>query len=90
VQQTIGKYLNDLISIGIKGFRIDAAKHMEPTHLAGILSYLGGNDTFIYQEVIDLGNEAVKYEDYLYIGNLCEFLYGARLSDVFRNGKLST
>jgi len=89
VQQTIGRYLNDLTSLGVKGFRIDAAKHMEPSHLQGILSYVG-NTSYIYQEVIDLGSEAVKYEDYLHLGSLCEFLYGARLSDVFRNGQLSS
>lgn len=88
VQTTIGNYLADMVSIGVKGFRIDAAKHMEPSDLEGILKRVP--DAFIYQEVIDLGNEAVKYEDYLYLGSLAEFLYGARLSDMFRYYSLSS
>jgi len=35
VQTTIGNYLADMVSIGVKGFRIDAAKHMEPSDLEG-------------------------------------------------------
>jgi alpha-amylase len=88
VQSTITAYLKDLISLGVKGFRIDAAKHMTVEDLGNILKNLNGS--LIYQEVIDLGNEAVKYEDYLHLGSLCEFLYGSRLTSTFRTGKLSS
>ena len=30
VRQKIADYINDLISIGVKGFRVDASKHMWP------------------------------------------------------------
>ena len=51
--------MNDLISIGITGFRVDASKHMWPEDLKLIYNQLndlpeGGRPT-IYQEVIDQG-----------------------------------
>lgn len=61
--------MNKLIDIGVAGFRIDAAKHMWPTDLNSIFTRLNNvNGTFfsanskpyIYQEVIDMGGEAVK------------------------------
>ena len=30
VRQKVADYINDLISIGVKGFRVDASKHMWP------------------------------------------------------------
>lgn len=61
--------MNKLIGLGVAGFRIDAAKHMWPSDLQAIFSGLKNLSTtafpantrpFIYQEVIDLGGEAVK------------------------------
>merc|ERR1712111_1449 len=36
VRQKIADYFNDLINIGVKGFRVDASKHMWPGDLEGI------------------------------------------------------
>lgn len=61
--------MNELLEMGVAGFRIDAAKHMWPKDLQKIYSGLNNLTTdtfpanaspFIYHEVIDLGNEAVK------------------------------
>lgn len=69
VQQKIVDLMNKLISFGVAGFRVDAAKHMWPNDLAKIYGRLSNlNESFfpansrpfIYQEVIDLGGEAVK------------------------------
>lgn len=63
------KFMNELLEMGVGGFRIDAAKHMWPTDLQSIFSNLNNLSTkafpinsepFIYQEVIDLGGEAIK------------------------------
>lgn len=63
------KFMNELLELGVGGFRIDAAKHMWPMDLQSIYSNLNNLSTkafpinsrpFIYQEVIDLGGEAVK------------------------------
>ncbi|CAM5611932.1 hypothetical protein SGLAM104S_02756 [Streptomyces glaucescens] len=36
VRATIAGYLNDLLSLGVDGFRIDAAKHISPADLAAV------------------------------------------------------
>eukprot|EP01100_Stratorugosa_tubuloviscum_P003102 TRINITY_DN1732_c1_g1_i1.p1 TRINITY_DN1732_c1_g1~~TRINITY_DN1732_c1_g1_i1.p1 ORF type:complete len:881 (-),score=384.24 TRINITY_DN1732_c1_g1_i1:102-2744(-) len=43
VQRRIAAYLTDIISIGFSGFRIDAAKHIQPDDLVAIFSYLKDN-----------------------------------------------
>ena len=64
VRQRIADYLTDLYSIGITGFRLDAAKHIKPTDLAEILaifkSNIGGtlpDDFFTWLEILS-GDEA--------------------------------
>ena len=69
VQDRIAQYLKDLYSMGVTGFRIDAAKHQEASQMNGYLKQLP-DDAFVFGEVIEGGNEAVKpemYEDYCYI-----------------------
>jgi alpha-amylase len=58
VATIITSYLNQLTSLGVKGIRIDAAKHMSPSDISGILSGLD-DPLYVFQEVIDLGGEAV-------------------------------
>jgi alpha-amylase len=64
VRQRIADYLTDLFSIGITGFRIDAAKHMKPVDIAEILALfkknIGGKfpeDFFTWLEILS-GDEA--------------------------------
>jgi len=64
VQNRIAAYLTDLISLGFSGFRIDAAKHIQPDDLVAILTKLRNNlggampaDWVTYLEVL-LGGEA--------------------------------
>lgn len=63
------QFLNRLIGAGVAGFRVDAAKHMWPQDLRDIYAgltdlrgdHFGPNARpFVYQEVIDMGGEAVK------------------------------
>jgi alpha-amylase len=62
VRQRIADYISDLISIGVSGIRMDAAKHISPTNLSFILKKVkdnlnGFNEDFIaYLEVI-IGGE---------------------------------
>lgn len=41
VQQALGNYLRDLLSIGVAGFRIDAAKHIPAADLQAMLTIAG-------------------------------------------------
>lgn len=63
------KFMNELLELGVAGFRVDASKHMWPADLESIYSNLNNLSTkafpintqpFVYHEVIDLGGEAVK------------------------------
>ncbi|KAM8930432.1 pancreatic alpha-amylase-like [Pelodytes ibericus] len=93
VREKIAAYLNNLISIGVAGFRIDAAKHMWPGDINDIRSRLNNlssqwfpNETqpFIFQEVIDLGGEPISANEYFGNGRVTEFKYGAKLGTVIR------
>lgn len=74
--------------------RIDAAKHMWPGDLSNIYNRLNNLNTehgfasntrpFIYQEVIDLGGEAVSASEYTSIATVTEFKYGLELSSAFQ------
>ncbi|XP_054286175.1 alpha-amylase 4N-like [Macrosteles quadrilineatus] len=94
VREKIVKLLNHLIDIGVAGFRIDAAKHMNPNDLSVIyqrLKYLNTEQGFpaktkplIYQEVIDKGGEGVKYEEYTPLGLVTDFRLGDELGRCFQ------
>lgn len=92
VRDTMVAYLNDLLSIGVAGFRIDAAKHMWPRDLRDIYRSLNdlNRDSFgpaqrayIYQEVIDNSDlgEAGAVSEYTDYGSVIEFKYGIKLSE---------
>ncbi|WP_199336520.1 alpha-amylase [Oscillatoria sp. FACHB-1407] len=86
VQQRIVEYLISLLNLGVDGFRIDAAKHMESQDIAAILALLDRQTTkepYIYQEVIDPGNEAIKKTEYYPNGDVIEFEYGKKVGAKF-------
>ncbi|XP_044288528.1 pancreatic alpha-amylase-like [Varanus komodoensis] len=93
VRSKIAAYMNHLIEIGVAGFRIDASKHIWPMDINAILRKVNNLNTrwfakgvrpFIYQEVIDLGGEAVQSHEYFRNGHVTEFKYGAQLGTVLR------
>ncbi len=88
VRDKIAAYLNDLISLGVSGFRLDAAKHILSTDIEAIVSRLT-KPVYIYSEVIASAGEGVQAEEYLNIGQISEFKYGTELQNTFRNGKLA-
>lgn len=94
VQDRLAAYLNDMIGLGVTGFRIDAAKHMDANELKTILDKLNnradGERPYIYQEVIEGGREPIKAADYVPSGDVTEFKYGTLLAFVFRAGQLSS
>ncbi|GAC1516117.1 MAG: carbohydrate-binding module family 20 domain-containing protein [Gemmatimonadaceae bacterium] len=72
VRRKIADYLVDLARIGVAGFRIDAAKHIQQTELDAILTLAaqtlvgeGRTIPYYFGEVIDYGgSEAVRATDY--------------------------
>ena len=83
VRDKVAEYLNDLISIGVAGFRVDAAKHMWPEDIAGIQERLdtlptkhgfrAGSKPFFCHEVIDRDDGAVIVDEYFDLGWVTEF-----------------
>ena len=76
LQNIMIEFLNDLIDCGVRGFRFDAAKHIElPDDYDGshfwsrIISGLKSKDLFLYGEVIEADKETVdRYTKYINVG----------------------
>mmetsp|Transcript_19187 Transcript_19187/g.26207 ORF Transcript_19187/g.26207 Transcript_19187/m.26207 type:complete len:334 (+) Transcript_19187:51-1052(+) len=74
VQSQIVGYLKNLYSLGVKGIRIDAAKHQDAAELSAITKQLP-SDFYIGQEVIGSSGEAVQPSMYYSLGQVSEFYY---------------
>jgi alpha-amylase len=85
-------YMNDLIDMGVVGFRVDASKHMWPAEDAGLYALLHdlpvsegfapGSKAWLGQEVIDQGGEPIKKEQYTGMGCVTEFNYCFSLANL--------
>ncbi|EGX57213.1 alpha-amylase [Streptomyces zinciresistens K42] len=89
VRGAIAGYMNDLLSLGVDGFRIDAAKHMDAGDLADIKSRLTNPNAYWKQEVIYGTGEAVQPAEYTRNGDVQEFRYAYDLKRVFNNENLA-
>lgn len=76
VRERLAEYLVGLARLGVAGFRIDAAKHMQPVELDAIIGRMNAVLTgegralpYVFAEVIDYGGEAVKATDYFGLGH---------------------
>lgn len=90
VQTEISGYLQDLLDMGVKGFRIDASKHMAAHELGAIVDGLtlpGGGRPFIYHEVIDIDpSERIRDWEYAPHGAVQEFEYSiTAMGEKFNN-----
>ena len=88
VQGQIRNYFNKLVAMGVDGIRIDAAKHIQPSHIGAILAgtnrtTTSGEALWVTQEVIPDSN-AVRSE-YFSNGTLNEFQYTFAMKSTFRN-----
>ncbi|MFF3273583.1 carbohydrate-binding module family 20 domain-containing protein [Streptomyces chrestomyceticus] len=89
VRKTIAGYLNDLLSLGIDGFRIDAAKHIPKDDLVNIKSRLTDPGVHWKQETIGAPGEEVQPPEYYNTGDVQEFNYAYDLKRVFTKEKLA-
>lgn len=89
VQSRLADYLDDLSSLGVDGFRIDAAKHIAAADLEGILSRTDGIAAEdIVQEVIRGAGEPIQPEEYTDLGDVHEFSYARKLKESFGGGRI--
>lgn len=97
VRGKISDYLVEMVTLGVKGFRIDAAKHISPADLTAIIDNVnaraGGNQPYWFLEVIGAAGEAVQPHHYYGLSgsrvNITEFGYGKQLYGKFNGGRLA-
>ena len=87
VQSKIAAFLNDLLAIGVAGFRIDAAKHMPPVDIAAILALLDA-EPYVFQEVIAAIDGPIDRDAYLRIADVTEFQYQPPVQRAFLGGDI--
>lgn len=83
VRSEIAAYLNDMLSLGVVGFRIDAAKHIPAADLEAIKGKLTNPGAFFIHEVIGAGGEPVQPSEYFGSGDSHEFNYARGLKSRF-------
>ena len=95
VRTKIAGYLNDLIGLGVDGFRVDAAKHValsDFTAIRGLLhtTVAEGKAPYIAQEIFTGStNNELKPSAFTSNGNVLGFSYAMGLKSQFLNGTLS-
>ncbi|MGW7680944.1 alpha-amylase family glycosyl hydrolase [Kribbella sp. NPDC054772] len=88
VRGRIAAYLNDLLSVGVDGFRLDASKHMPAADIAAIKARLA-RPAYLYQEVIYGAGEPITPDEYVGNGDVLEFRYGKDLAKIFNTERLA-
>ena len=93
VRGKIADYLVDLANLGVKGFRVDAAKHMSPGDLGAIISAVNArlaSRPYWFLEVIGAAGEAVQPSQYFGLDdnlvNVTEFAFGQQIFGKFAGG----
>jgi alpha-amylase len=94
VRTKIAGYLNDLISLGVDGFRVDAAKHIAQADFAAIKSQLKtttaeGKAPYVEQEVTPGGSGQLAPSAFTANGDLIGFSYADGLKTQFTDGTLN-
>jgi alpha-amylase len=95
VRAKIAGYLNDLIGLGVDGFRVDAAKHVSLSDFAAIRAMLNpttaeGKAPYIAQEIFTgATNSELKPAAFTANGDVLGFSYAMALKTEFTNGTLA-
>ena len=89
VRKKVSNFLNDLIGMGVKGFRVDASKQMWPRDLMKMqnltMDLPDGGRPFFYHQVIDMGGEAISDEEYHELGRVTEYRFSFKLFTCISN-----
>ncbi|KAF8259044.1 glycoside hydrolase [Lactarius quietus] len=89
VRQRLAEYANDLLSLGVGGLRLDAAKNINPNDIASILSNLTFQP-YITQEVVFGAGQPVTPTLYTGNGDVEEFRYTSELRAAFLTSGISS
>ncbi|KAG8721907.1 hypothetical protein FRC09_007153 [Ceratobasidium sp. 395] len=88
VRGKLAAYANDLLSLGVTGLRLDAAKHIATGDIGNILSRLSQRP-YITQEVIFGNGEEVTPTEYTGNGDVQEFRYTSAMQGAFSSGNIA-
>ncbi|KAG8714253.1 hypothetical protein FRC09_017824 [Ceratobasidium sp. 395] len=88
VRGRLATYVNDLLSLGVTGLRLDAAKHIAAGDISNILGRLSSKP-YITQEVIYGAGEPISPSEYTGNGDVQEFRYTSALQSAFQSGGIS-
>ncbi|EPQ53124.1 secreted alpha-amylase [Gloeophyllum trabeum ATCC 11539] len=88
VKGKLADYVNDLLSLGVDGLRLDAAKHIAADSLADITSRFTGSP-YITSETIYGAGEPIQPSEYTGIGDAQEFRYTSTLQGAFTSNGIS-
>ena len=86
VRARLAGYLEQLMTLGVAGFRIDAAKHVPAEDLEAIFGMLS-RAPFVFHEVIP--GDAIAGSEYFGTGRVTEFRFGLALSQTLRAEQLA-
>ncbi|KAJ1307094.1 hypothetical protein OPQ81_001212 [Rhizoctonia solani] len=89
VRGRLAAYANDLLSLGVVGLRLDAAKHIAAGDIANILGRLTSKP-YITQEVIFGDGEPVVPSEYTGNGDVQEFRFTTTIQGAFQSGGISS
>ncbi|AXO35078.1 carbohydrate-binding module family 20 domain-containing protein [Micromonospora chalcea] len=90
VRNKIAAYLNDLIGLGVDGFRVDAVKHIRKDDFAAVLGKLNntvveGRRPYVAQEIFDgASNPALQARAYIGNGDVLDFAYAKGIRSAFQ------
>jgi len=85
VRTALAGYLADLQSLGVKGLRIDAARHIPAEDIRAILD----EAAFTGYVVQEIAENAIPESEYFGTGAVTEFDYGFAISNAFDDGGLA-
>ncbi|KAG9085999.1 hypothetical protein FRC07_013230, partial [Ceratobasidium sp. 392] len=81
VQEKLAAFTNDLLSLGVDGLRLDAAKHIAKSEVQAIVGKLSRSPDYITQEIVDTDGSIGG--EYTGIGDVQEFRYAKELKAAF-------
>ncbi|WBB80619.1 alpha-amylase family glycosyl hydrolase [Micromonospora sp. WMMD882] len=90
VRTKIAGYLDDLIGLGVDGFRVDAVKHVRKDDFAAILGKLDdtvaeGRRPYVAQEIFDgASNPALQARAFTGNGDVLDFAYAKGIRSAFQ------
>ncbi|KAJ7212586.1 glycoside hydrolase [Mycena pura] len=89
VEEVLAAYANHLLSLGVDGFRLDAAMWIAASNISNILGRLSAKP-YVTQEVHWGAGQPIQPPEYLVNGDVQEFRYTTALQTAFLGGGIAS